>query len=579
MASIRESLASFFENRFGPSPERVKEQEKTEQAIRLLNQAYLDGPWLTTPEHLLEQLREIDNPYLVDMIHSLYYENLGQMGTYSTDDEAERLRAVDESRRLYKYDVVTAEAIGIWTDFGFGVNVKVSPEDEDAQAVWDEFWTADRNASLLADDELQALSEDTLVDGEKFLVYFISTLDGLVTLREIDTKEITEIVTDPNDNHIPLFYKRTYSNKTMTGIEMYYPDWQAAMAGALDKLPEDLLPKGAKRADEQEPGTLVVCHHIAHNRKGALRGWPISTAAAPWVRTHRQFRENRATVSAAMAMYVRKLKVSGGSRAVDAMRTKMQSALTQTNYTDTNPPAAAGSTFIENQAAELTDLPKGTAAGDAKEDGLALMRMAGLGFRLYPHYLGEGDAYRLATVNAMELPVKKLFTRYQKFWSSHFKKMCRIVLWAAETYGGKSFENTKCDVSMDKLLDFNLADLSSLTATVFNPNYEAGLIPTEAAKGSIAQVWRIILQLLGVENADELTSDEAFEIGDYAPPEEPEPEPAPPVIPQVQVIAPPPESEEPEEDEGAVAEAVRELRAELAEMIARAEGAGNGAHE
>jgi len=53
----------------------------------------------------------------------------------------------------------------------------VLPEDAGAAAWWDEFWTSDRNAPVLAADELQKLSEIVLKDGETFLTYFFA-FDG-----------------------------------------------------------------------------------------------------------------------------------------------------------------------------------------------------------------------------------------------------------------------------------------------------------------------------------------------------------------------------------------------------------------
>jgi len=49
-----------------------------------------------------------------------------------------------------------------------------------------------------------------------------------------------------------------------------------------------------------------------------------------------------------------------------------------------------------------------------------------------------------------------------------------------------------------------------------------GTIPQEAGRKIAAELWRIVLQALGVTRSSELASDEAFE-----PPEEPEPEPVP----------------------------------------------------
>jgi hypothetical protein len=384
-----------------------QEIQNLQESFGLLRNAYLDGPWRLPPDELVRQLGEYDSAVLHDLVLQLNYDLIGGMLDQLSEDR-ERDTARSEARRLFRYDVLTEWAVATWTNYGFGENIEITPVDEAAQETWEEFWTSERNAGVLAPDELHELSETVLTDGDLFLACYVSTLDGETTLRVIDSTEITEILTDPDDKKSKLFYKRTWTPANSTSKTMYYPDWKAFFGGGMDEgrgggtLADSILPKNAVRADKQNDNTVVVIVHIAHNRKGSIRGWPITLTAAPWSRTHKRFREDRASVAAAMAMYVQKIKAKGGSRAVDAVRNRLQSNLTQTNYLDTNPPAAAGATWIENEAATLERLPMGTGASDAKTDGEALHMMACLGLGLFPHYAGAGDAYRLATASAME---------------------------------------------------------------------------------------------------------------------------------------------------------------------------------
>ncbi len=532
MTPIRERIASAL---LGPEKARLEETTKK------LYQAYLEGPYLMTPDVLLSQLREVDSALLQDFVNQIGFEVIGTVG-YGTleGSEGERLRSVDESRRLYRYDVITQWVIWIWTNFGFGENVTITPEDEKAQEPWNEFWEADRNQGLLADDSLQFLSEDLLVDGEKFLLFFVSTLDGLCTLREMDTKEVTQIVTHPDDKETKLFYKRGYTDPKGNFKELYYPDYLAYITGALDEetvdssgnavnVADSVLPRGATRADTYKENTVVLCLHVAHNRKGGERGWPLMSAGAPWSRAHKKFREDRAAVSSAIAMFVRKMKVKGGSRAVETMRRQLNTALSSTNSLETNPPAVAGSTWLENDSAELSNMNLGTSAGDAKTDGESLLLMAGLGGGVYPHWMGAGDAYRLATASSMESPMYREFSRYQKFWASQFRRMVRIVLWAQETYNRQTYKTMDADVSTDKLLQTDLTQLvgglSQAISGLLVPFKDS--LPPDTPKKLLATSWQLVLQTLGVSDADDLTSEDAFGVGI-----EPEPAPAPVVVAQ-----------------------------------------------
>jgi len=200
------------------------QRRKLEESAQLLYNAYLEGPFILPPDQLLAQLKEQDAALLTDLVHQLYWEHLGTPG-YSLDLTAERGRAIDESRRLWKYNPLAQWMIWLWTNYSFGENIIITPEDEDAVKVWEEFWKADRNQAVLAQDRIaDKLSNWLLVDGDRFLAFYASTLDGETTVRRINTKEIVEIVTDPDDSMVPLFYKRQWTTPDGRQRTMYYPD-------------------------------------------------------------------------------------------------------------------------------------------------------------------------------------------------------------------------------------------------------------------------------------------------------------------------------------------------------------------
>ncbi len=106
------------------------------------------------------------------------------------------------------------------------------------------------------------------------------------------------------------------------------------------------------------------------------------------------------------------------------------------------------------------------------------------------------------------------WSRYQLFWSSQFRIMVRIVLQMREKFGGMKFSTYEADVSTDRLVEADLAAVTSSVgqfyANVLNPLAVAGVIDGAVLKPITARMLNIVLQALGVANADELTSDEAF---------------------------------------------------------------------
>lgn len=478
------------------------QRRKLEESVQALYNAYLEGPFILPPDQLISQLKEQGPDLLYDLVQQLQWETLGAAG-YTQDLTAERARAIDESRRLWKYNPLAQWMIWLWTNYGFGENIVITPEDEDAVETWEEFWKADRNQAVLAQDRIaDKLSNWLLVDGDRFLALYASTLDGETTIRRINTKEITEIVTDPDDSNVPLFYKRQWSNTKNQQMTWYYPDHQAFFDGTLDRAE---LPMSAVRADEQNDQTTVVILHIAFNGKDedSLYGWPLLAAGSPWIRAQKRHLENRLAVSASKAMYARIAKVSGGSRQVDHVIANLRSALSGTQRVETNPSAVPGSTLVENQAVNTTDLPMTTGASDAKTDGEMFSWMAGLSGGVFPHYLGMGDAYRLATATSMEKPLEMQFSRYQVFWGAQFRKKVRIVLQFKEKYGDVTFQTYEAEVSTDKMVEVDLDGMSQALGRVFqtiiNPQAKLGAMPAKVTKGMLQASLRTILQALGVD--------------------------------------------------------------------------------
>jgi hypothetical protein len=123
--------------------------------------------------------------------------------------------------------------------------------------------------------------------------------------------------------------------------------------------------------------------------------------------------------------------------------------------------------------------------------------------------------------------------------------MVRVVLWAQETFNGQKYDTYEADVSTDKLLKTDLTELVSGLSSAFEgllaPYKDQ--IPVDTTKKMLASAWALILQTLGVSDADDLTSDEAFGIGV---------EPEVPAATLATTVVPP-EGTIPPEEEGGVA--------------------------
>lgn len=492
MATIRERIAKVL---LGP------EYNKLNVLAESLVDAYERRP-VTMPGNageIFEALRETIDPRSLDlMIRQLEYSEIG----YTSRGEPLRLSIVKDSRQQRAFDPIAQFAIELWTDYGFSSRPTITTQDPAAQNDWLSFWNSTANQYLFSEREIQDLSNNLLTDGELFFVFFSARVDGITTCRVIPTEQIKDIITLPDDKTIPVFYKREYVPAKGEPATIYYRDWRASPAQV--KEVRDTLPEGSIFADVDElsaTGTDVVILHAAF-RKIDKRGWPLMAAGMDWSRAYRGFLQDRAAVAKAAATFPEKIKAKGaGQRAVDMIQARIQSSLTNPNTAfEKNPVPAAGSTWIENDAISREWMNRPTYSADAEKDGIPLLTNAGLAAKLYPHYLGRGDYYRLATASALEGPILKSFNRYQAFWSSLWSDMVKIVLGALQEYGGKNYKTLESKTSLENILSPDLDNAATASQSLID-FFDRGLIAGPEAEMAARELLKAELQAIGIDGS------------------------------------------------------------------------------
>jgi hypothetical protein len=528
---LRERIANIID---GGRSQRVA---ALQESVNILQNTLADSAnWVQSPADVMAALKEsgIDETIIFDMALRFGWEQLAFFGQRS---------------------------VWQWTGWGLGDKVTIKLEDEAAQAWWDEFALAGRNASIMGADVMHEMSDWTLVKGNRYFAFFTSTMDGKSTIRLLPQVEMTPIA-NPEDALDEWFYKRSFQSG-MTNETIYYPDWQTFFSPFLEDrwqvlITQKVIPPDAQRADvirngngelgEQEgPGTAVAVYHVKHNRKNERSpwGWPILTASASWMRAHKQFSEARLGVALSKAQFVRRSTVGGGSRAVRSVIASIASNLTQNDFLDTNPSATPGATWVQNKAMETEELPMTTGASDAKEDNTLFSWVALLGAGLFPTSAGL-DTARFATALEMDKSQSMVFERYRSFWGAQFRRIVQVVLLFGNEYGSQAFteEEMAAEVSTDA---FSLSDFPAMVDSIskwsnsLTPMIASGALPAETVRAIQQALVLVQLQALGVPNAAELTSDEVFGIGDEEEEQPPEEEPA---------------DDEPEEEENGVIAAV-----------------------
>ena len=520
--------------------ERDRLQAESDTTIHALKDSisilslHLDRSGLSlAPAEALAALKEggVDEALLLDLTTQLGWDQLAAYGSTSQTSQ-ERQRAVDQSVRLWRYSPLYQWSVWLWTGWGLGDNVTAKLPTAKAQKWWDEFFLSRRNRSLLGREAIHRLSDWLLIKGNRFLALFTAKTGenaGRTTIRLIEQSELSPIY-NPHDKADIWFWKRTWhDSSTSTGSQTYYyPSWETSLAPDLGSRWAMLqtskkVPADAKRADLTKADTNVCILHVAHNQKeeGDPLGWPLSTTSAPWIRGHKQFAEARLGVALAIAQFVRRTQVEGGSRAVESVINTIASTLSRSNYLDGNPPGAAGSWHVENKASNTKELPMRTGASDAKADNEQFSWMALLGSGLFPTSAGL-DTSRWATALEMDKAQAMVFERYQDLWIETMETLAYAVLTLADQYGSVTIPEPQrvAQISIDS---FSLSDfpdvassIGSFASQMLTPLVSGGIIEPKAAAGLAAELWRVTLQALGINNASELASLDLF----YTEPEE-----------------------------------------------------------
>jgi len=454
--------------------------QELQETVVAFQRAMAQRPWLIQEDAgTLDMMRRHAGDYLLSP------SSLGEMS------EQERLGIVAAARYLYEKSVYAEALVRIQTDFGFGRRVNITPDDDKAKEVFNEFWTAKRNRAVLGVKNIQELSDRLCVDGEFFLVFFTATAGrtkGQTYVRLIRTEQIIECITDPNDSATVLYYRREWTPaNSLKQQTLYYPDWMAEP----DQLDRAKLLRDAKLAQNLRPMTAVRMMHV---KLPGLekRGLSMLMRGTPWIELNKEFAQDRAAVIKSIATFTEKVKFKSGSRGLKLIAQQLQSSLV-TGDTEMNPNPTAGSTWLENEAATRTRMPLSTGAVDAEKDGALFLRSIALSGGVFPHWLGAGESFRLATASAMEMPTLRHFARYQMFWESVWGDIVDVVLSAYEDATGTKFESHGAYIALDSLLETNLTEFSQALKTF-----------SEVAKLPIELRTQLALEALNVSDAQDI---------------------------------------------------------------------------
>ena len=317
-------------------------------------------------------------------------------------------REVQHTRALILENPLGQRAVDLMVLYVFGQGYEIKAEKDSDDEALQAFVTEPRNRTALFGAQGLEYAEREL-DATGNLFFLLTGSKGQVgppQVRMCPLEEFHDIATNPNDRQEPWFYRRECTVGTGTK-KSWHPDWRHA-ARTVDGPPtKDDIP-----IDWDAP--------VAHYRVGGYGHWawgfPKIYAAAAWATSYKNFLEDLATVIRALSRLARTVTMDGTPADISTAAVALRSSLTQENsQSETNPPPAAGSTWVQNASTKIEAFKAGGMHVDADSGRrLLLMFAAAMGFP--ETFFADLSNSNLATAKALDRPTELLFLMRQTMW-------------------------------------------------------------------------------------------------------------------------------------------------------------------
>jgi hypothetical protein len=415
-------------------------------------------------EHTQSELALVQRQ--LDDILYLNLNDLPDREEYAVLPTAKKRQIIRRLRILRHENPLAKQAMKLAQRFTFGKGVSYVIKNKESRKVISEFWENPENAAVLTShSSMRDRFDEVLTDGEKFLVMFASDVPPYVKLGEIPMEEIVDIIYSPDNRFVPVYYKRKYFKMEYdANAQNGEGEWKKVGKDGQNTKPFITYYRDYRITDEQLdemeglsiPDSMVEEDAFVRHRmvnplwtKQGRRGISELFASREWFRVFKEFMEDRGAINAAANTFSYVRKVKGGASAVAAIKGKIGSqtvGLDESNTVKRMTRPVAGAFYDINEAMDVSALRADTGAADAKEDARMLLMTGGAGVGTMLPYFGEGGDANLATAQAMELPMVKMFEDYQQEVQDDLDAISVFVL-------EKHYGETRAEASANQPID------------------------------------------------------------------------------------------------------------------------------
>ncbi len=437
-------------------------------------------------------------------------------------------------RLYYIKNPIFRRLADVCADYVFARGVEVSTSDPKATEVWDDFVASNR--SVFGQVALVESQKAKSYDGNLFWCFFADASDsGLVDSRRIDATEIQEILVDPEDRTAPRFYRRAWTqptiseNYTATGnvdMERWYP----ALA-FLQKMGPAAMPEFIRGIPVERDIPIY------HRKCGAVAQWlfgcPEFFPMVDWCRESRLLLEACASIKQSLMQIGMLITTKGGQQAISGIKQQMGTTVgPNTNLWDQNPPAVPGATLVSGPGTEIKAFDSSKGGGNP-DDAVPYIRMCVMVAGVPETFCSILANSNLATATSLDRPTETNFLKKQEEWREDLAVICTYVLSVSagapsgklrESAGAAKLQILECRRHIgprgEVVYEAYSKDPSKLEIRVNFPNIREGDTPAlvdaciragtlGAAGGQVLGIdekamVRRLYDLVGIENGDEL---------------------------------------------------------------------------
>lgn len=212
----------------------------------------------------------------------------------------------------YQCSPLIKAAIDIKTRYTFGLSFSIKSDNSRNAATIDAIMNDLRNKYAVFRSQALVEADHDLQKGGNIYFAVWHKLNP-VQIRVWSSYEISNIITDPNDADLPLFYIRSWVDPKGNQHTKAYPSvFNMKYAGVIDQ-----------DGVTAEVDTDVIVYHMAEG-KGLKQKWALSplTSALPWNRAYEGFLLDFAAVVQMIRKYTTMFTTTGGTAQVAAVSTQ-----------------------------------------------------------------------------------------------------------------------------------------------------------------------------------------------------------------------------------------------------------------